>query len=184
MSSQDFGQAGFNPSIGIKGFIATMMSNSKKTVGELGSSSSRGALRTKNNHQLTHFGSEDAVSEKSEKDEESLSEDGSGSEAQDLSEEDQDNILNQVLDELMPNRVKKTVDPVTAHITITKLKPDPVPLKPLRKNLKSANRIVMIDKKMIQKEQLLMPTAAPDLQVTQGGQVNFHVTNPPYDIKR
>ena len=39
--------------------------------------SSRGALRVKNTRPLTHFGSEDAVSEKSEKEEESLSEAGS-----------------------------------------------------------------------------------------------------------
>ena len=90
------------------------------------SSSSRGALRLKNNNArpLTHFGSEDAVSEKSEKEEESLSEDGSeNSDAQDLSEEEQDKVLNQVLDELMPNRVRK-INPVTAQVTITNNKAD------------------------------------------------------------
>lgn len=87
-SSQDMVQGGFNPKIGIKGFIATMM---KKVPSKhaLASDSSRGALRTKTNRPLTHFGSEDAVSEKSEKEEESLSEDGSNaSSAQDLSDDD------------------------------------------------------------------------------------------------
>ena len=65
---------------------------------------------------LTHFGSEDAVSEKSEKDEESLSGDGEsdGSSAQDLSDDDQNKVLNQVLDELMPNREVKKVEPFSA----------------------------------------------------------------------
>ena len=49
----------------------------KSGDGGLHSDSSRGALRAKNTRPLTHFGSEDAVSEKSEKEEESLSEDGS-----------------------------------------------------------------------------------------------------------
>ena len=69
----------------------------------------------------------------------------------------------------MPNRVKK-IDPVSAQITVTKnMKPEPqLPSKPIRRNLKSANRIVAIDKKLIQKEQLLIPKAAPDLQVGSG----------------
>ena len=69
-----------------------MMNKPPKTGkdAKLQSDSSRGALRAKNTRPLTHFGSEDAVSEKSEKDEESLSEDGSdcNSSAQDLSEDD------------------------------------------------------------------------------------------------
>lgn len=87
------------------------------------SNNSRGALRSKKiTRPLTHFGSEDAVSEKSEKDEESLSEEGSAdSDAQDLSEDEQDRVLNQVLDELMPNRVRK-MNPVSAQITITNSK--------------------------------------------------------------
>ena len=36
-----------------------------------------------------------------------------GSSAQDLSEDEQENVLNQVLDELMPNRAKK-INPVSA----------------------------------------------------------------------
>ena len=61
----------------------------------------------KNTRPLTHFGSEDAVSEKSEKDEESLSEDeDGGSDDQDLSEDEAHNVLEQVLDELMPGRVR------------------------------------------------------------------------------
>lgn len=53
----------------------------------------------------------------------------------------------------MPNRVKK-IDPVSAQITVTKsaVKPEQLPAKPIRRNLKSANRIVAIDKKLIQKE--------------------------------
>lgn len=87
-SSQDMVQGGFNPKIGLKGFIATMMKKVPSKQ-DLASDSSRGALRTKTNRPLTHFGSEDAVSEKSEKEEESLSEDGSGaSSAQDLSEDE------------------------------------------------------------------------------------------------
>ena len=95
------------------------------------------------------------MSEKSEKEEEeSLSEDGSdgGSSAQDLSEDDHYKVLDQVMDQLMPNRVKK-IDPVSAHITITKQAMiNPPILKPVRKNLKSANRVIMVDKKLIQKE--------------------------------
>lgn len=80
-----------------------MMNKPPKTGRDpaLKSESSRGALRAKNTRPLTHFGSEDAVSEKSEKDEESLSEeDGSdgGSSAQDLSEDDHNQVLDQVLD--------------------------------------------------------------------------------------
>ena len=92
ITSQDFLQSGFNPKIGIKGFIAQMMKKVPKSGGHesLKSDSSRGALRVKNTRPLTHFGSEDAVSEKSEKEEESLSEEGSdgNSSAQDLSEDD------------------------------------------------------------------------------------------------
>ena len=55
-----------------------MMKKVPKSGGDnLKSDSSRGALRAKNTRPLTHFGSEDAVSEKSEKEEESLSEEGS-----------------------------------------------------------------------------------------------------------
>ena len=99
-----------------------MMKKLPKSGEGLHSDSSRGALRAKNTRPLTHFGSEDAVSEKSEKEEESLSEDeGSdgNSSAQDLSEDDHNQVLDEVLDQLIPNRVKK-IDPVTAHITITK----------------------------------------------------------------
>ena len=91
LSSMDFLQSSFNPKIGITGYIAQMMKKvSKSGDGGLDSDSSRGALRPKNTRPLTHFGSEDAVSEKSEKEEESLSEDGSdgGSSAQDLSEDE------------------------------------------------------------------------------------------------
>ena len=120
----------------------------------LKSDSSRGALRVKNTRPLTHFGSEDAVSEKSEKEEESLSEEGSdgNSSAQDLSEDDHNQVLDEVLDQLIPNRVKK-IDPVSAHITITKnARIEPPLSKPIRKNLKSANRVIMVDKKLVQKE--------------------------------
>ena len=148
-TSQDMIKGGFNPKIGIKGFIAMMMNTQKQ--GALNSQSSRGALR-KTTRPLTHFGSEDAVSEKSEKDEESLSEDGEsdGSSAQDLSDDDQNKVLNQVLDELMPNREVKKVEPFSAQIVVTKAKIDlQTIIRPVRKNLKSANRVIAIDKKLV-----------------------------------
>lgn len=75
--------------MGLKTFIAQMMQ--KKNTGvvqpEQPDDSKRGALRNKSNaRKFTHFGSEDAVSEKSEKDEESLSGSDGGSSGQDLSE--------------------------------------------------------------------------------------------------
>ena len=46
--------------------------------------------------------------------------------------------------------------------------------------LRSANRVVNIDRRLVQKEQLLMPRAEPHLQVSIGGQnqpVEFKVTS-------
>ena len=63
----------------------------------------------------------------------------------------------------MPNRVKK-IEPTTVKVTITKQPEKEIP-RPVRRNLKSANRVITVDKKLIQKEQLLIPKAAPDLQV-------------------
>ena len=69
---------------------------------------------------------------------------------------------------MIPNRVKK-IDPVSAHITITKnTRIEPPLAKPIRKNLKSANRVILVDKKLVQKEQLMMPTAAPEMNFNNG----------------
>lgn len=66
-----------NPKIGIKGFIQQIMMKKSSKDG-------RGFPR-----QMTHFDSQDAVSEKSEKDEESFSgSDGDSSEQQELSDDE------------------------------------------------------------------------------------------------
>ena len=54
--------------------------------------------------------------------------------------------------------------------------------KPIRKGIKSANRIVLIDRKAANKEQLLIPKAVLELDVyKQSSGPSFAVSNVPYD---
>jgi len=81
MQSHDFLQAdgGFNPKVGIKGFISQMMNKTPSKDVLKRDNSRSGLVPTKIARPLTHFGSQDAVSEKSEKEEESLSGSDGGS---------------------------------------------------------------------------------------------------------
>ena len=92
----------------MKGFISQMMMKQGRSGSSLlnRQDSARSSLMKKVSQRqpLTHFCSQDAVSEKSEKEEESLSGSYGGSSAQDLSEDEQQMVLEQVLDELMPDR--------------------------------------------------------------------------------
>ena len=54
--------------------------------------------------------------------------------------------------------------------------------KPIRKGMKSANRIVLIDRKAANKEQLLIPKAVLELDIhKQSSGPSFAVSNVPYD---
>lgn len=85
-------------------------------------------------------------------------------------------MLEQVLDELLPDREKKPL------IKILKEEPEEPVRKPIRKGMKSANRIVLIDRKAANKEQLLIPKAVLELDIhKQSSGPSFAVSNVPYD---